>query len=229
MKKVFFIGAILLSGMMIIGNSVYAQSKSDLKKIRNERKEINKMTRDELNAKVSSAAKDEAKRLTKEGWKAAPGALPIERQLDRSYNMQYEFDENLMPKYLIGQAMSVGTAYDAAKMQAMTLAKENLAGQIATEVSALVEDKVENKQLSDDEAVSIVTAVSSGKQLISQSIGRVMPIIEIYRDKDNKNKEVSISVAYRTDMILKAAKDLIRKELEKKGSNAEEIVESLFK
>ena len=229
MKKTLFIGAMLLAGMMIFCETAYAQTKSDLKKIRSERKELNKMTRDELNAKVSSSAKDEAKRLTKEGWKAAPGALPIERQLDRSYNMQYEFDENLMPKYLIGQAMSVGTAYDAAKMQAMTLAKEDLAGQIATEVSALVDDKVENKQLSDDEAASIITAVSSGKQLISQSIGRVMPIIEIYRDKDNKNKEVSISVAYRTDAILKTAKDLIRKELEKKGANAEEIVESIFK
>ena len=59
MKKVFFIGALLLSGMMIIGNTVYAQSKSDLKKIRNERKEINKMTRDELNAKAKKSFDDE--------------------------------------------------------------------------------------------------------------------------------------------------------------------------
>lgn len=226
MKKSLIICSMLLCGIMMC-NVANAQSKDDLKKIRKEREAITKLTSEELDNKVSKAARDEAAKLEKEGWKAAPGALPIERQLDRSYNMQYEYDDNLMPKYIMGQAMSVGSAYDGAKMQAMTLAKEQLAGQITTEVTALIESKVENNQLSDDEAQSLISAVSTAQQLISQSIGRVMPVLEIYRDK-GKNKEVSIQVAYRTDLIVKAAKEILRKEMEKNGDKASERVDQLF-
>lgn len=48
--------------------------------------------------------------------------------------------------------MSIGENYDAAKMQALELAKQNLAGQIQTEVTALVENTVANKQLSQEQA-----------------------------------------------------------------------------
>lgn len=225
MKKLFVI-SMLMCGMMSFA-TVQGQTKETIKKIRKERKEISKMTKDELTSKVSKAARDAAKDYEKDGWKAAPGALPIERQLDRIYNMEYEYDENLMPKYVMGQATSVGSAYDAAKMQAMTLAKEQLAGQIATEVSVLVESKVENNQLSDEEAQSLVSAVSTGKQQIAQKIGRVMTVLEIYREK-GKNKEVSIRVAYRMDMIMKTAKELMLKELEKVTSDAKEKIDNLF-
>ena len=226
MKKLSIVCFVLLCSMLL-GNVVNAQSKEDLKKIRKEREAIAKMTNDELDSKVSKAARNEAERLEKEGWKAAPGALPIERQLDRSYNMQYEYDEDLMPKYLMGQAMSVGSAYDAAKNQAMVLAKEELAGQVSTEISALVETRVENNQLSDEEAQSLVQAVSTSKHLIMQSIGRVLTVMELYRDK-GKNKEVLIRVAYRTDMVMKSAKEIVRKELEKNGGGGQDKVDELF-
>lgn len=72
------------------------------------RKELVKMTSSEINRKATKAARSEAKSLKKEGWKVTPGALPLDRQLDRSYMMQYEFDEvTLMPKYVMGEAMSV--------------------------------------------------------------------------------------------------------------------------
>lgn len=221
MKKSLIIGSLLMCSIMMC-NVANAQSKDELKKIRKEREAIAKMTSDELDDKVSKTARKEAEKLEKEGWKASPGSLPLERQLDRSYNMQYEFDDNLMPKYIMGEARSVGTAYDAAKMQAMTLAKQELAGMVATEITALVEDKVENNQLSDEEAQSLVQAVTTGNQLISQSIGRVLPVIEIYRDK-GKNKEVLVRVAYRTDLIMKKAKEIVRKEIEKNGGNADKV------
>lgn len=64
-----------------------ANAKSS-KEIAKERKEIRKASKNELNDKASKAARNEAKKLGKEGWKAAPGALPLEKQLDRSYLMQ---------------------------------------------------------------------------------------------------------------------------------------------
>ncbi|MCR5191947.1 MAG: hypothetical protein K6D59_01475 [Bacteroidales bacterium] len=226
MKKVVLFGSMLLCGILMF-NVANAQSKDELKKIRKEREAISKMTNDELDDKVSKVARKEAEKYEKEGWKVNPGVLPMERQLDRVYNMEYEFDDNLMPKYIFGEARSVGTAYDAAKMQAMTLAKQELAGKIATEISVLVEAKVENNQLSEEDAQSLVQAAASGQQLITQSIGRVLTVVEVYRES-GKNKEVLVRVAYRTDMIMKTAKEIMRKELEKIGSDAKDKIDELF-
>lgn len=111
-----------------------------------ERKEIKKASKAELGEKATKTARKEAKRLAKEGWTTTPGALPLEKQLDKSYLMQMEYDENMFPKYLMGEAMSIGENYDAARLQAMELAKQSLAGQIQTEVTALIENTVSNKQ-----------------------------------------------------------------------------------
>ena len=186
------------------------------------------MTKNELNNKASKAARKEAKSLTKQGWVVAPGALPLDKQLDRSYNMQYEFDENLLPRYIMGEAMSIGENYDAAKMQALELAKQNLAGQIATEVTALVENTVANNQLTAEQAASITQTVSASKNLISQNIGRVVPVVEVYRVKGNKNKEVLVRIAYSTELSMQAAKKIIREELEKKGEELHEQLDNLL-
>ncbi len=182
-----------------------------------ERKELMKASKAELNAKATKAARKDAKRMKKEGWTTAPGALPLEKQLDKSYLMQYQYDENMYPKFIMGEAMSIGENYDAAKMQALELAKQNLAGQIQTEVTALVENTVANKQLSADEAASVTQSISAAKNLITQSIGRVIPVIEVYRTKDNKNKEVRVVIAYNSEMSKAAAKNAVRQDLENRG------------
>jgi hypothetical protein len=150
----------------------YAQLSKEQKK---ERKEITKSTKSQLNEKATKAARKEAKRMKKEGWTTTPGALPIEKQLDKSFLMQYEYDENMYPKYIMGEAMSIGGNYDAAKMQALELAKQNLAGQVQTEVTALIENTVANEQLQADQAESITRSVMASKNLISQSLGRTIP------------------------------------------------------
>lgn len=118
-----------------------------------ERREIQQESRDALNKKVSKAAKKAAKTMKKEGWLVTPGALPVDKQLNRSFTMQMEYDETLFPKYIMAEAMSIGETYDAAKMQAIELAKLNLAEQIQTEITALIENSVANNQLSQEEAV----------------------------------------------------------------------------
>lgn len=184
-----------------------------------ERKTILKASKSELYNKASKAARKEAKKLKKEGWTTAPGALPIDKQLDKSYMMQYEYDSDLYPKYIMGEAMSVGGNYDAAKMQALELAKQNLAGQIQTEVTALIENTVANKQLDEGDAASITQSILASKNLISQSIGRTIPVVEVYRTLQNKNKEVLVRIAYNSDMAKKVAKEAIKKDLEKKGDD----------
>ena len=193
-----------------------------------ERKEIAKTSKSQLNEKASKAARKEAKRLQKAGWTTAPGALPMEKQLDKSYMMQYEYDNDMYPKYVMGEAMSVGGNYDAAKMQALELAKQNLAGQIQTEVTALIENTVANEQMDAGEAASLTRSVSAAKNLISQSLGRTIPVVEVYRTLPNKNKEVMVRIAYNGDTAKKIAKEAVRKDLEKRGDDLHKKLDELL-
>lgn len=212
MKKII----VSLCALLTLSLPVLAQSNEDVWK---ERKELRKMSREALKEKASKDARKEAKKLQKEKWQAAPGALPIERQLDKSYMMQQEYDDDMFPKYLMGEGMSIAENYDGAKMQALELAKQNLAGQIQTEITALVESTVANKQLSADEAATVTETVMGAKNFISQSIGRVITVVEVYRTKDNGNKEVLVRIAYNAQMAKEAAKNAVRKDLEGKGQN----------
>ena len=193
-----------------------------------ERKEMRKLSKKELSEKASKQARKEAKKLTKDDWTITPGALPIDKQLDKSYLMQQEFDEDMFPKYIMAEAMSIGENYDAAKMQAQELAKQNLAGQIQTEVTALIENTVANKQLEAEEAASVVQSLSAGKNLITQSIGRVIPVVEVYRTKANKNKEVLVRIAYNSKMAKAAAKAAVREDLEKRGDDLHKKLDELL-
>lgn len=205
--------------------SLFAQSVNDIAK---ERREIRKMSKSELNEKASKDARKEAKKLKKEGWSTAPGALPLEKQLDRSYMMQMEYDDSMYPKYLMGEAMSIGENYDAAKMQALELAKQSLAGQIQTEITALVENTVSNKQLAAEDAASVTQSVMAAKNLISQSIGRTITVMEVYRTKPNKNKEVLVRIAYNGAMAKAAAKKAVSEDLEKKGEELQKKLNELL-
>lgn len=221
MKKLLVCVIVLMSATI----NVEAQSPKDVQK---ERKELYKASKSELSEKASKAARKEAKRLTKEGWMTAPGALPMEKQLDRSYTMQMEYDQDMFPKYLMGEAMSIGENYDAAKMQALELAKQNLAGQIQTEITTLIENTVANKQLQPEEAASVIQSISAGKSLISQKIGRVITVVEVYRSANNKNKEVLVRIAYNSEMAKKVAKEAVRNDLDKKGEDMHNKLDKLL-
>lgn len=222
MKAVKFLLAVVLASFTM---AAYAQTSKEIAK---ERREIRKLSKSEFNEKASKDARREAKRLKKEGWQAAPGALPMEKQLDKSYLMQQEYNDNLFPKYLMGEAMSIGDNYDAAKMQALELAKQNLASQFQTEVTALIENTVANKQLQPEEAASVVQSISAAKNLISQSIGRVLTVVEVYRTVSNKNKEVLVRIAYNAEMAKAAAKQAVREDLEKRGEDLHNKLDQLL-
>ena len=216
MKKIFIITMALLMSLGVTNLNAQTQ-----KEIAKDRKVVNKLSESELNDRSSKAARTEAKKLTKQGWLTSPGALPVEKQLDRSYKMQYEYDDNQAPKYIMAEAMSIGENYDAAKMQALELAKQNLAGQVQTEMNALIENTVANQQMEAKKAASITQTISASKNSIIQSLGRVVPVTELYRDT-KKNKEVLVRISYNSEMAMNAAKKVIKEELEKKGEDLHE-------
>ena len=225
MKHLFFLVGLLCLTAAPISSFAQAQNAKDLRK---ERLEMLKASKSELNEKASKAAKKEAKKLQKEGWQTAPGALPLEKQLDKSYAMQYQYDESMYPMNIMGEAMSIGENYDGAKMQAMELAKQNLAAQIQTEVSGLIDNSVATQQLAMEEAVTVTKSIMASKSLIVQSIGRTITVMECYRTLKNKNKEVLVRIAYNGAMAKAAAKNAIRQSLENESEELHKKLDNVL-
>lgn len=219
---------IILSAVVLVMVASVAYAQQTAVQIQKERAKIAKMAKNELAEKASKDARKAAKEYVKDGWEVAPGQLPLEKQLDRSYVMQYQYDDYGFPKFIMAEAMAIGQNYDAAKFQALDLAKINLAGQIQTEVTTLVETSLANKQLANEDAVSISETVASSKNLIAQSIGRIIPVVECYRTKPNKNKEVRVMIAYNSQMAMNAAKNAIRQQLQEKGEKLHEQLDKVL-
>ncbi len=226
MKKLF-----LLLGVALLATiPMYAQEELSQKEINKEAKAMLKLSNSQLNEKASKSAKKEAKKLAKEGWKVAAGHLPLEKQLDRSYQMQYQYDEDLFPKYIIGDAMSTGEVYDAAKNQALELAILNLASNIEKNITALIDNRVANGQLGQGEAVSLAQTVNGSKNIISKKIQRTVPIVECYRTLSNKNVEVRVVIFYNAKAAKKVAAEEIKNQKRAElGAKAEELVKSVDK
>lgn len=226
MKKILLIAVALLASSIVC---TYADDAAKEKKEREKaRKEVLKASKKELNEKASKDARKEAKRLTKEGWKSAPGALPLEKQLDKSYMMQYQYDNEGFPMYLMAEGMSTGGNYDAAKMQALELAKQNLAGQIQTEITSIIENTVANNQGEQGDVASLTKSVMASKNLITQSIGRVIPVVETYRVVNGNNREVLVRVAYSIDAAKKVARKAIQEDMEKRGDELHNQLDKLL-
>ena len=178
--------------------------------------------------KLDRLAAKESKKLEKEGWTVRPGAMPLEQQLLKSYELQSKTDDDMYPLYIMGEATSVGENYDAAKTSAMSLAMTNLAGQIQTELTALIENTVVNKQLTAEEAVSISETVMTSKSLISQSLGRTMPVVECHRINAKKNTEVLIRIAYSQKKAKAQALKVVKEEMERKGQKVNEQLDQIL-
>ena len=187
---------------------------------------VMKQSKKQLKKRSTKTARQEAKQLKKEGWKNTPGTLPIDKQLDNSYAMLQEYDSNFESKYLMGQAISSGRSYDAARMQALELAKIELASLIETTISSETENAIMNKQLSAEEAVSIVEMVQKTKSQFTQRLGRFIMVLELYRDT-NKGKEVLVRIAYDSNKSKKEAIETIRKQLDLSPEWGEKLGEIL--
>lgn len=164
---------------------------------------------------VSKDAKDEAKKFKKEGWKVKPGALPLQRQLDRSYKMMLDIDDEGQSKYVWGNKSSEGQVYDAARAQAIELAKQEVATQIASELQTEIESNVGNDQA---KLTSVAKTVEKSKGLVTANLGRLNIVVEAYKE-NKKGVEVLVRVAYDYKQVKEALIDKVREELQKESED----------
>lgn len=179
--------------------------------------EMEKSASKEVREKAVKTARKQAKKDAKEGWTIAPGQLPLDKQYDEYYTMLYMEDGNGTPYYVTGEAMSVGSTYDAAQLTATTLAKGDLAGKIQTDVASLVQASVANEQISQEEAVSLSRVISESKNLIVARLTSIRQPILAYRKTASGDIEVRTIVAYSSNDAKQAVKASIKEGLERAG------------
>ncbi len=186
-----------------------------------------KQLKKDVSSKAMRSARLEAKKYKKAGYYVAPGALLLDKQLENAWMKQYETTDKNEPKYIMATGNSVAETQTAAKLQATETAKLELAGQITTQVAALIENSIANQQLNNEEAASVTKTVAASKNLIAQEIGRVLPMVEMYK-KIGKNVEANVRLAYNLDTAFDIAKKVIRKSLEEETKIAHEKLEGLM-
>lgn len=217
------ISAIVTASMLLASTGVLAQdiaTRKEYRKIERHERFLNRQVKD----KAIRSARKEARKLAKQGYKAPVGKLPIDKQLEKAWQCQYEMDSNGYPFYFIATARTTGSNYSAAQMQAVNLAKLDLAGQIQTRVNQLIEAKVANDEISAESAASINSFVSASKNLISNTLGRVMILVEIYRVNEAGNNEVQVTLGYNSELATQEAIKAVQKSM---TAEAGELMEEL--
>lgn len=221
------ISAIAAASMLLAASGVSAQdvaSRKEYRQIEKHEKFLNKQIKD----RAIRSARKEARKLEKEGYKAPVGKLPIDKQLEKAWQCQYEMDSNGYPFYFIATARTTGSNYSAAQMQAVNLAKLDLAGQIQTRVNQLIEAKVANNEISATDATSINSFVSASKNVISNTLGRVIILVEIYKVNEAGNNEVQVTLGYNSQLATQEAIKAVQKTMTAEASELMDELDSLL-
>lgn len=211
MKTTKLIVSIFTAVMMMIAAvdaSAQVASKQQRKQIQKHEKVLNKA----MKKKAIKSARKEAKRLKKDGYMTLLGQLPLDKQLENSWQASYELDVQGYPYYIMSTQKATAANYTAAQLQAMNAAKTDIAGQIETRINQVIETKVTSNEMARNEATSLTSFVATSKNIISNTLGRVIKLVEIYREpKRTKVVEVQITLAYNAEVATKEAINAIQK------------------
>ncbi len=186
-----------------------------------------KQIKKDIEKKAMKDARKEAKKLTKEGFKVAPGQLPMDKQIEATWIKRYEMDDKGNKMWFVSDARALGETHSAAKMQANEVAKINLANQIGSEVAGLVETNIANAQLNAEDAASVTETVATFKSIVGSKIGRTSTFFEADRAVD-KNTEVFITIGYNYKDAVEMAKDIIRGEMKEKTKVQSEQIDQIL-
>jgi hypothetical protein len=175
-----------------------------------QRKDLKK----DIKKKAVKEARKEAKAFQKQGYVVAPGSLPMEKMLEHTWYKLLERDDEQKLVFLSSDGNAVAETRTAAEMQALEIAKLNLAGQLETQIRSLVKVNLANSQLNAEEAASVTKVLQSAKNVIAVRLENVDPSFKIHRVLKNKNVEVNIKLLYDREKALYQAKNSLRVKLQ---------------
>jgi len=200
MKKLISMLVIVLA--VLVALPTFAQSEKEIKK--------------DLKKKAMKDARKEAKKLKRDGFKVAPGQLPMDKQIEDTWIKRMQTDDHGNKVWFVVEGRAVGETHTAAKMQANEIAKINLAGEIGTSVAGEIKTTIANQQLDAEEAESLTKSIATFQSKIGSRIGRTTTLFEADR-KVGKNSEIYLTIGYSYNDAVKLAKDIIKEELEKEA------------
>jgi len=201
----------LLLALFLVFGAVLSASAQKTDELKKQDKEILK----DLKDKAIKEAKKEAKKYKKAGYLVAPGSIPMEKMLEEAWIRQLERDEKGNLKYLQADGNGVANSRSAAEVQAIEFAKLNLAGQLESDIRAIIQSNIANEQLSNVDATSITKILATAKNFIAVKLGKIDPIFKIYKNLDNNNVEVNVKLIYNKAMAMDIAKQAVKEEMQK--------------
>ena len=184
----------LMCGVTVYGQDSAEMSDAQLRQAAKARREVMKQTRKAIESKCLKDAKKQAKALKKDGWRPAIGTAPMERQLSDYLMRQYE-QSGAYPRYITAQGSAISGAYSTARKAAEMRARTGIAATMHAELSELAEDAHSNGELTTADVETITKFMSTGKQLVNQSMGRTEVMLDIYRERDGV-VEAWVGVSY---------------------------------
>lgn len=214
MKKIVLLLSVVLTLALVVPVA-YAQNLS-----KSEQKILKKMEKE---------ARKDAKAYKKEGWKVAPGKMPIETQLLEARKLSLQQDDYGFPLYVEGTAVATGTQYDGALFKATSVVRTRIAERLESIIVETITVKQENKEISKDEATSLVEAVGIAKQLVSQKLGRVIIPLEMYRELKDGRIEVSIIGFYNQELAYETFVQAMHDNLLEEADELSGRIEDIFK
>lgn len=212
MKIKLLISMFVATVMMLAASDVYGQvaTNDERKAVQKHEKVLNKA----MKKKAVKTARKEAKKLAKEGWMVSVGQLPMDKQLEDTWQATYEMNSEGHPYYIMSTQRGLATNFSAAQMMAMNAAKTDIAGQIETRINQVIENKVVNNEITRKEAETLSTFVSTSKNIISTTLGRVRKFMEVYREPKRSNSiEVMVTLGYNANVAAQEALKAMRKTL----------------
>lgn len=224
MKKIILYALLALGLGALVAQ---AQSNTDQDYIK-KRKALEKQLRRELNDRAGKIARREGNRLIDEGWQSAAGDLPLKKKLDNYYMKLQEEDNEGNPLWFTSFAQATANTQAAAKISAMELAKLDLAGQLGSNITGLVENSVANNQLTEEEATSIQKVIVASNNVISASLGRVLTFVEIYKPVGDGSIKCAVHIGTNAKLAEQAAKKAIRKKLEEETNVVREKLDKIL-
>jgi hypothetical protein len=242
MKKALIIFSALFLFMLMAQTGVDAQLKS-----RKELQKDRKALMDRVKDKAIKEARKQADEYEKEfGWRTFEGDVPMPKMLEQSWMKQLEMRQNPdgseANAYIWATGNGVAKTKSAAEMQAIELAKVELAGQLKTFVAALTTSNIANAQITGVDAETEQNIVQSAKNITSATLTQIKPVVKMYRNtipkkglkKSGKQQlapgvtEVQVILFYDLYQADFQTRDAIKEELKDKMKDNEEELKKLM-
>ena len=177
--------------------------------------------------RVVKEAKKEAKKWRKQGYENMPGNLSLAQQFEQAMVKRVMVTEDGINRYVSVSSSAISGSEAVAQANAMDNARALLAGQIQSEVSALVSSNKANTGYTAVEIETIDEFLSNSKTLIQGELGVIHPVIEMVRREDDKY-EFRYTILYDFEEARRVTKKVMKRELDEKLSQNEKELNKIL-